>query len=68
MADRNELFTQSDRDPNVCPGWPVIWETRIWLSLIVDNLAVGVAELELLAAYPQLLPDDVCAAVAYAAQ
>jgi uncharacterized protein (DUF433 family) len=52
----------------VCFGRPVIRGTRIWVSLIVDNLAEGVSEAELLAAYPQLAPEDVRAALAYAAE
>lgn len=38
------------------------------MSLIVDNLAEGVSESELTAAYPQLTPEDIRAALAYAAE
>jgi uncharacterized protein (DUF433 family) len=38
------------------------------VSLIVENLAEGVTERELLEAYPQLTPDDIRAALAYAAE
>jgi len=55
-------------DPNVCHGRPCIKGTRIWVSLIVDNLAEGVSEQELLEAYPQLTAEDIRAALAYAAE
>ncbi|AHB89091.1 protein of unknown function DUF433 [Thermosynechococcus sp. NK55a] len=55
-------------DPNVCHGRPCIKGTRIWVSLIVDNLAEGISEQELLAAYPQLTIEDIRAALAYAAE
>jgi uncharacterized protein (DUF433 family) len=38
------------------------------VSLIVENLAEGVTETELLAAYPQLTIEDIRAALAYAAE
>jgi uncharacterized protein (DUF433 family) len=55
-------------DPKVCHGRPCIKGTRIWVSLIVDNLAEGVSEEQLLEAYPQLTIQDIRAALAYAAE
>ena len=55
-------------DPNVCHGKPCIKGTRIWVSLIVDNLAAGSSEEEILKAYPSLNRDDIRAALAYAAE
>ena len=55
-------------NPNVCFGKPCIKGTRIWVSLIVDNLAEGVPEGELLEAYPQLELADIRAALSYAAE
>jgi len=55
-------------DPNVCHGKPCIKGTRIWVSLIVDNLAAGFSEEEILKAYPSLRPEDIRAALAYAAE
>ena len=49
-------------------GKPCIKETHIWVSLILDLLAAGVVEAELLAEYPQLTHDDVLAAIAYGAE
>jgi uncharacterized protein (DUF433 family) len=53
-------------DPQVCFGKPCIKGTRIWVSLILDFLASGESESQILAAYPQLEPDDIRAALAYA--
>jgi len=68
MTNRQQLLRRISIDPAVCFGKPVIRGTRIWVSLIVDNLADGVPESELLAAYPQLKPEDIRAALAYAAE
>jgi uncharacterized protein (DUF433 family) len=55
-------------DPEVCGGRPCIKGTRIWVSLVLDNLADGVAENDLLVEDPQLTHDDVLAAIAYGAE
>jgi uncharacterized protein (DUF433 family) len=68
MRDRNELLKRISIDPRICFGRPVIRGTRIWVTLIVDNLADGVSEAELLAAYPQLGLEDIRAALAFAAE
>ena len=54
-------------NPNVCHGKPCIKGTRIWVSLIVDTLAGGSTEAEILEAYPSLTKEDIRAALAYAA-
>lgn len=68
MTNREELLKRITMDPQVCFDKPCVRDTRIWVSLIVDSLADGVPEAELLAAYPQLEPDDIRAALAYAAE
>ena len=68
MTKREELLKRISIDPNVCFGRPCVRGTRIWVSLIVDNLAEGVSEAELLEAYPQLQPEDIRAALAFAAE
>jgi len=55
-------------DPQVCFGKPCIRGTRIWVSLILDFLASGETQEQVLAAYPQLQPEDIRAALAYAAE
>src|SRR4030065_60013 len=49
---REELLQRITIDPRVCSGKPCIRGTRIWVSLIVDNLAAGSSEEEILSAYP----------------
>ncbi len=65
--EREELLRRISIDPAVCFGKACIRGTRIWVSLIIDNLAEGVTEAELLEAYPQLKTEDIRAALAYAA-
>jgi uncharacterized protein (DUF433 family) len=66
---KNEgLLERISVDPNVCFGKPTIRGTRIWVSLILDNLADGMTESELLTAYPQLKLEDLRAALAYGAE
>jgi len=55
-------------NPNVCFGKPCIRGTRIWVSLILDFLAGGMTEEELLKEYPRLTHEDVLAALAYGAE
>jgi uncharacterized protein (DUF433 family) len=65
---REEMAKHISIDPKVCFGRPVIRGTRIWVVLIVDNLAEGVSEEELLRTYPQLTHDGIRAALAFAAE
>jgi uncharacterized protein (DUF433 family) len=62
------LLDRISIDPQVCFGKPCIKGTRIWVSLILDFLASGETEAQILAAYPQLQPADIHAALAYAAE
>ena len=61
------LLDRISIDPQVCFGKPCIKGTRIWVSLILDFLASGESETQILAAYPQLQLEDIRAAIAYAA-
>jgi uncharacterized protein (DUF433 family) len=65
---REELLKRISIDPNVCFGKPVVRGTRIWVSLVVDNLADGISEDEILAACPPLSREDIRAALAYTAE
>ena len=65
---REELLGRIAIDPSVCFGRPCIRGARIWVSLILDNLAEGLGERELLDEYPQLTAEDVRAAIAYGAE
>ncbi len=65
---RDDLLQRISIDPNICFGKPCIRGTRIWVALIIKNLAAGVPEAEILEAYPSLTLDDIQAALAYAAE
>ncbi len=65
---REEPLKRISVDPRVCFGKPCVRGTRTWVALILENLADGVTEAELLEAYPQLRPEDIRAAMAYAAE
>ena len=54
-------------DPALCHGQACIKGTRIMVSVVLDNLAAGVELDELLRSYPSLTPEDIRAALAYAA-
>jgi uncharacterized protein (DUF433 family) len=64
---RDDLLRRITIDPNVCFGQPCIRGTRIWVEVIVENLAAGASEQEILNAYPALTDDDINAALTYAA-
>ena len=66
--EREELHKRISIDPRVCFGKPCIRGTRIWVSLILDNLAEGISEKELLEDYPALTHEDILAAIAYGAE
>jgi uncharacterized protein (DUF433 family) len=54
-------------NPNVMMGKPVIRGTRIPVELVLRKLGEGATEADLLDAYPRLTPEDIRAALAYAA-
>jgi uncharacterized protein (DUF433 family) len=64
----NPLLERISIDPQICFGKPCIKGTRIWVSLILDQLAGGTSVEELLSDYPQLKREDVLAAIAYGAE
>jgi uncharacterized protein (DUF433 family) len=54
-------------DPDICHGQACIKGTRIMVSVVLDNLAAGQQIDEIVQSYPSLAPEDVNAAIAYAA-
>jgi len=66
--ERQDFLERISIDPNICFGRPCIRGTRIWVSLITDNLAAGDTEEEILEAYPHLEHEDILAALEYAAE
>jgi len=55
-------------NPRVMVGKPVIRGTRIPVELIVRMLAQGIPEPDILREYPNLEPEDIRAALDYAAR
>jgi uncharacterized protein (DUF433 family) len=64
----NALLDRISINPDICGGKPCIKGTRIWVSLILDFLADGMTEAELLEDYPYLTHEDLLAAIAYGAE
>ena len=64
MAEHDRIIV----DPNEMLGKPFIRGTRIPVELILRKLGEGATESDLKAAYPRLTPDDIRAAMAYAAE
>jgi len=64
----NRLLERISIDPRICHGKACIKGTRIMVSVILDNLAAGVGEAEILKSYPALSREDINAALAYAAE
>jgi uncharacterized protein (DUF433 family) len=54
-------------DPDICHGQACVAGTRIPVSVVLDNLAAGVSETEIIASYPRLTPQAIQACIAYAA-
>jgi uncharacterized protein (DUF433 family) len=63
-----ELLSRISVDPNVCFGKPCIKGYRIWVSLILDQMANGSNPAQILNEYPQLEEKDVLACLAHAAE
>ena len=55
-------------DPEIHHGEPCIAGTRIPVRMIVGSLADGLTVEQIVAEYPQLTPEDVLVALAYAAE
>ena len=55
-------------DPAVCHGKPCIRGTRIFISVILDNLAARQSNEQIIEDYPGLTEDDITAAISYAAE
>lgn len=64
----NGLLDRISINPNICHGKPCIKGTRIMVHIVLDILAEGTSEEEILDGYPSLTHDDIRAAMAYAAE
>jgi len=63
-----DFFERISVNPKICHGRPCIKGTRIMISVILDSLAEGLDEQEILKEYPSLRLEDIRAAIAYAAE
>jgi uncharacterized protein (DUF433 family) len=63
-----DLMQRITSDPTVAGGRPCIRGTRIYMDIILDGMAEGLTVEQIIDHYPQLTPDDVRAALAYAAE
>lgn len=54
--------------PEVCHGQACVSGTRIPVSVVLDNLAAGESREAILKSYPALKPEDIQAALEYAAE
>jgi uncharacterized protein (DUF433 family) len=68
MSTHKELLGRITIDPTVCFGKPCVRGTRIWVSLVLDFLATGMAPEEILKEYPGLTALDIQACLAYGAE
>jgi uncharacterized protein (DUF433 family) len=55
-------------DPVICHGKACIRGTRTMVSVIIDDIAAHVSRKEILRSYPDLTPQDIDAALSYAAE
>jgi uncharacterized protein (DUF433 family) len=68
LATAMTQFTRITVDPNQMGGVPCIRRSRIPVSTVVGMVAEGMAEGEILAAYPDLEAEDIREALRYAAE
>ena len=66
MEDHNKLLQRITIDLDVLAGKPCIRGMRISVEHILDALAAGISQRELIEEYPFLEPTDIKAALLYA--
>lgn len=55
-------------DPNICHGQACIVDTRVMVSVILENFAAGLTVEEIAESYPSVSTDTVRATLNYAAE
>ena len=63
---RAKLLGRITSEPSVLHGQPCIRDVRVPVGMILDSMAEGMSEDEILAELPSLERDDIHAALAYA--
>src|ERR1700730_11573087 len=66
-GDLRKFEQRITRDPKVCGGEAVFKGTRVTLRTVLASLAAGDTAADILSDFPSLQPDDVQAAIAFAA-
>jgi len=66
-SHRDEFKERIVRDAKICGGEPVFKATRVTLRTVLASLAYGDAPDAIVAAFPSLKPEDLQAAIAFAA-
>jgi uncharacterized protein (DUF433 family) len=66
--EEKEVFGKISSDPDILHGKPCIKGTRIPVYLIVSLVAEGEALENIIKDYPSLTPEDIKAALRYAAK
>ena len=67
MTDRN-LLARITSSPRILAGKPIIRGTRLSVEFILNLLAHGAAEAEILAEYEGLVPEDLAACLLFASK
>jgi len=71
MSDRGSEHNPPNdriiRDRQICGGEPVFKGTRVLLRTVLASLAAGDSAEEIMADFPSLKPEDLQAAIAFAA-
>jgi uncharacterized protein (DUF433 family) len=66
--DSGDLLARISSDPEICGGRPCIKGTRIRVADIIEALAHGTSQEQLLADFDYLTAEDIAAALFYAAR
>ena len=66
--NREALLSRISIDAKICFGKPCIKGHRIWVSLLLDFLAIGMSTKEILEQYPGLEEADILACIGYGAE
>ena len=67
QGDTMTIYDRIEINPKVMMGKPVIQGTRIPVELILRKLSENATQEDLLQAYPQLVAEDIQAAIRFAA-
>jgi uncharacterized protein (DUF433 family) len=67
-AKEKKLLNRIERNPDIMLGKPVIKGTRLTVELLLEKLAYGYSEKEIIAEYPFISREDIQATLLYASR